>query len=306
MTKTNIIHSIRQRLLNISNKREIDYNIILIWYALERLLYRLSKSRYSDRYILKGAMLFSLWSGKTFRPTKDIDFLGYGESSSEHLKAVFTDIIQIKDEQEDGLVFLSQSLDVKPIREEQEYGGQRITLMALLGTARIRLQIDVGFGDAVTPSPQKVHYPTLLEMAAPEILSYNRETVIAEKFHAINVLGLTSSRMKDYYDLWILSKQYEFDGDLLVLAIRTTFERRKTPIPSELPLGLTQEFYTDNGILTRWNSFANKTELTIVEKSLKEVIQSLQVFFSDILKAISEGRDFKCIWDKTQWNRSIK
>ena len=306
MTKANIIHSIRQKLLNISSKREIDYNIILIWYALERLLYRLSKSRYSDRYILKGAMLFSLWSGKTFRPTKDMDFLGYGESSSEYLKGVFTEIIQMKDEQDDGLIFLSESLDVKPIREEQEYGGQRITVLALLGTARIRLQIDVGFGDAITPSPQKVQYPTLLEMSAPEILTYNRETVIAEKFHAINVLGLTSSRMKDYYDVWILSKQFEFDGNLLAHAIQKTFERRKTPIPSELPLGLTQEFYSDNIILTRWNSFVNKIELTVVEKSLEAVIQSLQVFFSDIIKAISGGRDFKYTWDKTQWNKSIK
>ncbi|MEW6536700.1 MAG: nucleotidyl transferase AbiEii/AbiGii toxin family protein [Candidatus Auribacterota bacterium] len=296
-------HSVRQRLLNISKQKAVDYNLTLIWYALERLLYRLSRSKHSDRFILKGAMLFTVWSGRTFRPTKDIDFLGYGESSPEYLKNVFTDILQVEGDWDDGLVFVTDNLNVQPIREEQEYGGQRITVNALLGTARIRLQIDVGFGDTVTPLPERIQFPTMLEMPAPEILIYSRETVIAEKFHAINVLGLTSSRMKDYYDLWILSKQCEFDGKLLAQAIKATFERRKTPLPEELPLGLTEEFYQDEIILTRWNSFIKNTELAIVEKKLDSVIYNLQVFFGAIITALAAQKDFTDMWDKNEWTK---
>ena len=303
MTKANIAHSVRQRLLNISNHKAVDYNIILIWYALERLLYRLSRSKHSGHFVLKGAMLFTVWSGRTFRPTKDIDFLGYGDSSPEYLKEVFTDILQVDGDWDDGLVFVTDSLNIQPIREEQEYGGQRISVNALLGTARIRLQIDVGFGDAVTPLPEKVQFPTMLEMPAPEILTYNKETVIAEKFHAINILGLTSSRMKDYYDLWILARQYDFDGSLLMQAVKATFERRKTPLPHELPLGMTEEFYKDEIILSRWNSFIKKTELVIVEKRLDTVINSLQVFFSDIIMAFARHKDFTYIWDKKEWKK---
>ncbi|AQQ10227.1 hypothetical protein L21SP3_02055 [Sedimentisphaera cyanobacteriorum] len=246
-------------------------------------------------------MLFTVWSGRSFRPTKDIDFLGFGKSSAQDLKNLFTEIIQINDDLNDGLVFLSESLSVQPIREEQEYGGQRITLNALLGNARIRLQIDIGFGDAITPVPEKIQFPTLLEMPAPEILIYNRETVIAEKFHAINVLGLASSRMKDYYDLWILSKQYEFDGNLLAKAIQTTFERRKTSLPEKMPLGLTDEFYKDEIILTRWNAFVRKTELGIVEKRLEAVVERLQLFFDDVIRALATSENFDKKWDKNQW-----
>jgi predicted nucleotidyltransferase component of viral defense system len=306
MTQAGKIQSIRQKLLNISNERKIDYNIILIWYTVERLLYRLGRSNYSDRYILKGAMLFSVWSEILFRPTKDIDFLGFGESSPEYLKAVFAEIIQMKSDHEDGLVFVSESLDIVPIREEQEYGGQRITLSALLGTARIRLQIDVGFGDAVTPGPQKVQYPTLLEMPAPNILTYSKETVIAEKFHAITVLGLTTSRMKDYYDLWILSRQFEFEGNVLAKAIRMTFERRKTSVPEQLPPGLTNEFYHDDVILTRWKSFAGRTELAFVETNLEAVILHLQEFFAVMIEALSHDEIFDQLWDKSRWKELSK
>ena len=301
MTKPSEAQSIRQRLLNISNKRAVDYNLILIWYTLERLLYKLSLSKHSNSFILKGSMLFTVWSGRTFRPTKDIDFLGYGKPSPEYLKKVFTEIIQTDDGLEDGIIFLSDSLNIQPIREEQEYGGQRILLNALLGNARIRLQIDIGFGDAITPLPEKILFPTMLEMPSPEILTYNRETVIAEKFHAISVLGLTSSRMKDYYDLWILSKQYQFRKKLLTQALKATFERRKTQLPKELPLGLTEEFYNDAIILTRWNSFIKKTELTIVEEKLETVIKDLQKFFNDLIQSIDKHNYIEKIWDKTRW-----
>lgn len=304
MSDANRVRSIRQKLLNLSIQRKLDYNLVLIWYSAERLLYRLSRSKYSDRYILKGAMLFAVWSRQTFRPTKDVDLLGYGDFSQAYLKSVFSEIIQTECE-EDGLVFLSESLDVRPIREEQEYGGQRISLLALLGNARIRLQIDVGFGDAITPTPQKIQYPTFLEMPEPTILAYSKETVIAEKLHALTVLGLTTSRMKDIYDLWVLSRQYEFDGNLLAQAIRATFERRKTSVPARLPLALTEEFYRDRVILARWNAFIGKTELNYVEKNLESVVRHLGIFFGELLASCSDNEVFDRVWDHTQWKKRI-
>lgn len=302
MNQANRVQSIRQKLLNLSTQRGLDYNLVLIWYAVERLLYRLSRSKYSDRYILKGAMLFAVWSRQTFRPTKDVDLLGYGDSSQAYLKSVFSEIIQTECEK-DGLVFRSDSLEVRPIREEQEYGGQRISLLALLGNARIRLQIDVGFGDAITPAPQKIQYPTFLEMPGPEILVYSKETVIAEKLHALTVLGLTTSRMKDIYDLWVLSKQYEFDGNLLAQAIRATFERRETSVSAQLPLALTEEFYRDRVILARWDAFIRKTELNFVEKNLESVVRHLGIFFGELLASCSGNEGFDRMWDQAQWKR---
>ena len=300
MSPANIEHSIRQKLLNLSRQRHVDYNLMLIWYAQERLLYRLSRSSYAKAYILKGAMLFSVWSKETFRPTKDLDFLGQGESSGDYLKKVFTEIIQGPVD-DDGLIYLPESLEVHPIREEQAYGGQRISLMAKLGNARIRLQVDVGFGDAITPSPQKVKYPVLLDMAAPTILAYNRETVIAEKFHALSILGINNSRMKDYYDLWVLCQQYEFKGDLLSQAIMATFKRRDTDLPAQLPLALIEECYKDKVIMQRWQAFLAKTTLSQAEDSLEKVALSLQEFFTPVIQSFSDESGFKKHWDKQKW-----
>lgn len=244
MNKSNIEHSVRQKLLNVSISKDVDYNIVLIWYGLERFLYRLSKSRYSDQFILKGAMLFAVWAKQPLRPTKDLDLMAYGDASAGYLTKVFTEICQTKVD-DDGIVFDTNGMEINEIREEQEYDGQRVKLLAKLGNAKIRLQIDIGFGDAVTPAPAKIQYPVLLESSVPSIKAYPKETVVAEKLHTMVIRGIANSRMKDFYDLWIISKQFDFDGSLLTEAITATFERRKTPLPDGLPIAFTEDFSSD-------------------------------------------------------------
>jgi len=198
--KTNIAASIRQRLLNIIRETGDDPNLVWTRYAVERLLYRLSVSEYDEEFILKGAMLFMAWTGQAHRPTADVDFLGFGKDSSERITKIFQ-ILCDMDVEPDGLNFDSETIKVGPIREDQEYQGKRVNLTAFLERARIPLQIDIGFGDVVTPNAEKIDYPTILKLPAPIIRAYTRETVVAEKFHAMVVLGIANSRMKDFYDL---------------------------------------------------------------------------------------------------------
>jgi len=233
MTKdkpSNIAISVRQRLLNILRDTGDDPNLVWTRYATERLLYRLSVSEYAGEFILKGAMLFMVWTGKTYRPTLDMDFLGQGDDSSERLAEVFRKVCGV-DVEPDGLVFDVDTVASAPIREEQEYQGQRVTLIAFLGKARIPIQVDVGFGDVVTPKAKKIRYPTLLDFPAPSIRACPRETVVAEKFQAMVMLGIANSRMKDFYDLYVLARDFSFDGNTLVRAIKATFKRRKEISP---------------------------------------------------------------------------
>jgi len=210
MTKdkpSNISASVRQRLLNLIRESGDDPNLVWTRYATERLLYRLSVSEHAGDFILKGAMLFMVWTGQSYRPTLDMYFLGRGEDTSERLREVFRRVCGV-DVEPDGLVFDVDSVAVVPIREEQRYQGQRITLTARLGKARIPVQVDVGFGDVVTPRAKKVSYPTLLDFPAPSIRAYPRETVVAEKFEAMVMLGIANSRMKDFYDLYVLARDF--------------------------------------------------------------------------------------------------
>ncbi len=221
----NISASIRQRLLNHSTATKTDPNLVLIWYALERFLYRLSLSAYRDRFVLKGAMLFRLWGATDFRSTKDLDLEGFLKDEAEEIRKVIASICA-EPAEDDGLTFDASSVTVAEIRDTQEYGGFRVLLAATLGTALLRLQIDVGFGDAITPAPIVSDYPSILNQPRPRVRVYPRETVIAEKFEAMVQLGMTNSRMKDYYDLWFVSRHFEFEGPTLAAAMRATFDRR--------------------------------------------------------------------------------
>ncbi len=234
-TVTNRPASVRQRLLNLSHQRQEDFNLVLSLYAIERLLYRLSQSSYAGQFVLKGAVLFSVWTGKLHRPTRDLDLLGFGDTSDERLSEIFQAICR-HDVPPDGMAFDAESISITRILEGQEYGGQRLQLSASLDTARIPLQIDIGFGDAITPGARLTRYPTLLDFPAPELRSYPKETVVAEKLHAIVVHGVVNSRMKDYYDLRLLSRLFDFEGSLLTKAIQATFERRNTPVPVSTPI----------------------------------------------------------------------
>jgi predicted nucleotidyltransferase component of viral defense system len=298
--KTNIAHSVGRKLLDISRQRNVDYNIVLIWYCLERFLYRLGRSEYSDKFILKGAMLFAVWTGQPLRATKDLDMTAYGKFNINNLQAVFAEICGV-DVENDGIVFDTDGISITPIRENQEYQGQRIKLPVSLGNAKVRLQIDIGFGDAVIPAPVRIKYPSLLNFPVPQIRAYSKETVIAEKLHTMIVLGIANSRMKDFYDIWIMSKQFDFDGSHLINAVIATFKRRKTDLPSELPLSLTEEFGRDDTVKKRWNAFINKIDNVGDKVSLNQAIDQIRDFLVQPLGEVQSGQTFDKKWLKGQW-----
>jgi len=256
-TPENLAASVRQRLLNLARERGEVFDLVLTRYVTERLLYRLSESIEGRQFVLKGAMLFVVWTGQSHRPTRDLDLLGYGDSSPERLLTIFQNLCTMSVEP-DGLTLDAASVSVKRIREEQLYEGQRIQLTAYLQKARIPLQIDVGFGDAVVPPPIELDYPTLLDFKPPRLRTYPREAVIAEKLHAMTVLGIANSRMKDFYDIWTLLHSFHFDGTLLASAVKQTFERRQTPMPKELPIALTDEFSNHPDKVQQWQAFLRK------------------------------------------------
>jgi hypothetical protein len=293
----NIAASVRDQLLALARERGEDFQLVLTQYGLERLLYRLSKSDYRDRLILKGAMLFMLWSDQPHRPTRDVDFLGIGDSSEDGLQTIFRVLCDIPVE-DDGLAFLTDSVQVERIRDESEYGGLRVKLFGSLAGARIRVQADIGFGDEVTPGPREIEYPTMLGHPAPILNVYPRESVVAEKYQALVNLGIVNSRMKDFYDLWFIAREFEFDGQTLSVAIHNTFSRRSTPLPKHTAPGLSPEFYEDEHKKTQWNAFLRKGTLTpsLSLPSLSVVCIFLQTFLLPPTQALIQDQDFRSMW----------
>lgn len=257
---SNMAASVRVRLLGIAKAQESDFNQVLVRFALERILYRLSQSEHAGRFLLKGALLFTLWYDMPHRATRDADLLGFGASDLESVAQVFREIAAIS--VNDGIVFDPASVAAEEIRKEAGYGGVRVTIAGELAKARCKTQIDVGFGDAVTPGPVDSVYPVLLnDLPAPRLRVYPTYTVVAEKLHAIALLGMTNSRVKDYFDLSVLLERETLDADLLAQAIKATFERRGMAVPTELPVGLTDEFAHDTSRQALWQSFVKKNEL---------------------------------------------
>lgn len=256
----NLSASILSRLLTLAKQRGDDYSLLLNRFGMERLLARVSVSPHADRFLLKGALLFALWYDTPHRPTRDADLLGFGRDDEASLIATFRDIAAM--DLGDGIVFDPDSVKADAIREDNTYGGTRITLVARIGSARCALQIDVGFGDAVTPGPQTVAYPTLLgDFPAPTLRVYPVYTVIAEKYQAMVMLGQANSRMKDFFDLAVIARRTELDGATLATAIAATFSRRQTALPTERPLALTQQFSEDAAKLRQWQAFLNKNRI---------------------------------------------
>jgi len=266
--------SVRSRLLKLARDRGQPFDLVITHYALERLLYRLSQSPYRDRFALKGAMLIMTWFPDPYRPTRDLDLLGFGDSAEEFILRVFREVCGMP--ADDGITFEVDNLRIERIREDLEYGGLRLRTVANLSRARINVVIDVGFGDAVEPGLEEIEFPVLLDSAAPRLRAYPRETVIAEKFQAMVHLGRANSRMKDFYDVWVLSKAYGFDPDRLAKAIAATFERRRTAIPSEVPDALTSEFARDASKRRQWDAFVR--ELAAGPDSLETVVSDLAAF----------------------------
>ncbi|WP_027710345.1 nucleotidyl transferase AbiEii/AbiGii toxin family protein [Zooshikella ganghwensis] len=295
MSKKNMAASVRARLLNHAQETKQNFNLVLTRYALERLLYRISVSPHSNAFLLKGALLFDLWFDIPHRPTRDADFLGFGSAELPHLQGVFKEICTL--EIDDGILFQGDTVNATEIRKDSNYAGVRITLLSILDGARCPVQIDIGFGDAVTPSPESVNYPVILpEFEAPKLLVYPKYTVIAEKFHALASLGIANSRMKDYFDLWILSQHSKFEGETLKHAIQATFERRKTPLPDQIPFGLTEAFTQDTQKQNQWKAFIRKNNLEAT--SLPDIALALIDFLIPPVRSSIKDTPFMLEWSQ--------
>lgn len=297
----NIVASVRQRLMNLSRERGEDFQLVLTRYGLERLLYRLTQSPHAAQFVLKGAALFQLWTGQPHRATRDLDLLGQGAPSPDRLRQVFEDVCELT-VHDDGLTFLTDVIRAEQIKEEDEYQGIRLRIDARLGNARIPLQIDIGFGDAVTPGSQEVTYPTLLDFPAPQLQAYPRETVVAEKFQAMVQLGIANSRMKDFYDVWTLACQFEFDGPALSAAIRATFGRRQTALPSTTPLALTSEFSTDRSKAIQWSAFLRKGRLIESPPDFEDIVVLLESFLMPPTLAMISDAGWDRTWRERRWS----
>jgi len=301
LKKRNQQHSIRQRLLNLSRQRNEDFQFCLTRYALERFLYRLSKSRHVEQFVLKGAFLLMAWTNQPYRPTKDLDMLGFGEPAPNILERITAEICQIEVEP-DGLSFDAGSIEIAEIREGQNYQGERIRLMASLGNARVSIQIDIAYGDVITPTIETLEYPALLEMPVARVRAYPKETVVAEKIEASVRLGMQNSRMKDFFDLLWLSRLFPFEGALLVKAIRATFKRRKTELPVQVPLFLSNAFASDQVKQTQWRAFLRKNNISGMPGELDTVILELNDFLMPPFKYATINEPFNSHWDaKGPW-----
>jgi len=250
---------------------------LLTRFVLERLLYRLSRSKHADSFVLKGAMLLATWLPDKTRGTRDLDLLGFGDASEQKILGVFREVLSIVDD--DDVEFDVDSLQIGPIREEMEYGGVRLRGVATLSGARITILVDIGFGDSIEPGLDTIDYPSLLGLPQPRLRAYAPETVIAEKFQAMVALGRANSRMKDFYDIWILTKTFDFSSDRLARAIAATFARRQTELPADMPDALTQEFAEDPLKQRQWTAFI--ASLDGAPDLLKQVVNELAPFLMD-------------------------
>lgn len=295
--------SIRNKLLYRSKQKQVDFNNEVTRYALDRFLYRLGQSEYKNKFILKGATLFKVWNGELHRPTKDLDLLGFGESDISEIEKQIKAVCKIQCE--DGIDLYPQSVRGEIIKEDQEYEGIRIYIKYALAKNTGNIQIDIGFGDEITPEPLEIEIPTDLDLdlPVPYLRIYPRETIVAEKFQAMVSLGISNSRMKDFYDILFLSRNFEFNGQLLKQAIEKTFKRRKTSISDQIPLALTDEFIQDTNKQKAWQAFLNKINIKDGEEDFGKVIEELQHFLIPPYFAISSQEVFEKLWlpDRKKW-----
>ena len=290
----NVAHSVRQRLINEAKRTGRLYNEIEQYYAMERFLYRLAQSEHGDRFVLKGALLFTLWQGNRFRPTRDIDLLGRLDNSQEAVANVFRAVCN-QDVPDDGLVFDPASVATLAIAEDADYQGVRVNMEGRLGTSRIRIQVDIGFSDVVVPVPVEADYPTILDYPPPRLKAYSRESVIAEKLEAMVSLGEGNSRMKDFADLWHLSRNFDFDGPVLTKAIASTFHRRQTTIAAQ-PTALSPVFAQIEAMQTRWKAFLRRSSPEGIPVSFNEVIDGLAKFILPILAHLAADQPMPRRW----------
>ena len=290
----NIAASVHQRLLNKAKDSGCAFNEVLQYFAMERFIYRLSKSPSAERFILKGALMFTAWQAPVSRPTKDIDLLGRIDNSIDVITAAMKEACTQRVEP-DGMTFDAESATATTITEDADYEGVRVRIQGNLGNARISLQIDIGFGDVIVPGASKIVYPAILDFPPPELNGYTMESTIAEKFQAMVKLGILNSRMKDFYDLWLLSRQFDFDGRVLATAIRKTFENRKTDIPIQ-PTVLLDSFARDPMKETQWRAFITKARLDNAPASFAEAVSAIAAFLGPVTAALAAEEHFHKTW----------
>jgi hypothetical protein len=289
-----VAQSVHDRLLKIAKEQREDFNGVLARYGVERFLYRLTRTRHGKRFVLKGAMLFLLWLDRPHRPTRDLDLLGSGEITESTLRTIFTDVCQAR-VKPDGLTFDPDSITVQEIRENQVYQGLRIKVRGRLGNARVDVQIDVGIGDVITPAPVETDFPTLLDLPAPHLKTYPKETVVAEKLDAMIQLGLRNSRMKDFFDLWLMARHFEFDGPTLAESIRRTCERRQTPVTADA-VCFSESYAHDPTKQVQWNAFLSRGRLTDAPRDFPQVMERIWAFLQPVVITLNDGKPYNRQW----------
>ena len=290
----NVVHSVHQRLLNKAKEEGRPFNELLQYYAMERFLYRLSRSSHANAFMLKGALMLTVWRAPVTRPTRDIDLLGRMDNAPDAVAAVMREVCA-QDVEPDGLDFDAASVRGKTIAEDADYRGVRVLFDGQLGNARVSMQVDVGFGDVVSGAQDRVEYPTILDLPAPQLRGYSRESAIAEKLHAMVKLGEQNSRMRDFFDVWLLSGQFAFDGGALSDAFQRTFASRGTEFPA-LPVAFTDVFTDNDGRRTLWRGFLRKSRIKGAPQELSEVVAANAAFLGPVLCALSEGEAFGSTW----------
>lgn len=292
---TNVAASVKDRLRQVHEKTNEDYQLLMTRYVIERFLYRLSASGHKDRFVLKGALLFVLWNGAPHRMTRDVDLLGFGPSSVESVVSVMKEVCAVVVD-DDGVTFEAESVTGEDIRAEETYVGVRVLLRARMERSIVPVQIDVGFGDDTFAKPAEIELPSLLQMPAAHLRAYRRETAIAEKLEALVGFGMLNSRMKDYYDFWFLARKFDFVGLELCDSIRATFVRRRTGLPPDVPTGLTTEFSGDAAKQGQWRAFWKKSVKTDPMPTLEEVVSEVAAFLTAPLRAAARGEKFPHHW----------
>lgn len=293
-TPKNMAASVHQRLLNEARRTGRPFNELLQYFAMERFLYRLSVSPQAPKFLLKGAMMLRVWKVPLSRPTMDIDLLGRTANETEQIVAAMQAVCS-QPVEDDGLHFDPASVVGQRIAEDAEYKGVRITFRGSLGNARISMQIDIGFGDVVRPAPVDVELPALLDFPMPRLKGYTRETSIAEKFHAMVQRGQLNSRMKDFYDIWLLSRQFDFEGAVLADAIKTTFATRETEVPAE-SVGLTLNFAKEVSKAKQWQAFTRKLPTGSAPSEFEEVITHVAAFLGPVATALNAHSALPTSW----------
>ena len=292
---TNLQASVRERLRNKAKETNHSFAEVLQFYGMERFLYRFSRSKYADKFVLKGALLFTVWQVPERRTTLDIDFLAHYDNQVGSIETLMKDVCSISVES-DGLVFDANTVEGRKIKEDADYEGVRINFTGFLERSQIPMQIDVGFGDAIFPKPRMMDYPVILDFPKPHLKGYAPETVVSEKFEAMIQLGLLNSRMKDFYDIWLLMRQFDFEGSQLAEALKRTFAHRKTPFPQGRQLFVEEIYDEKSDRQMLWKTFLKKGNIKQAPEKLSTIAKAIEDFLVKPLEAINKGEDFRGEW----------